>query len=89
MANAGKWTMKKFKFRPRHRCDGDGPTNAKRAAWAEAGVHGFLAATGEPDVINEDSIKDVLADLLHLCDREGVDGHKLLRTAKHDWEHER
>ena len=77
-----------FRFKPNKRSDAECPTNGTLAEWADAGIRGFLDATGEPNCY-EDSIRDLMADLLHLCDREGVDGHKLLRTVKQDWEYER
>ena len=80
---------KKFGFRADHSVDGDGPTNAKRAAWAEAGVRAFLKASGETEAVDEDSIRDLMADLLHLCDREGVDAQAAVDWALRRWEEER
>ena len=81
---------KKFKFRAAYACDGKGcPTNGKRARWAEAGVRGFLKATKEPEIVEEDAIGDLITDLLHLCDREGVDGAELVGRAVRNWEAER
>ena len=83
--------MPKFKFKPNKCVDGDGcPSNATRAAWAEAGLCAFLVATGEPnDGDNRDSIGDLIADLLHLCDRIDVDATAVLAAARHNWECER
>ena len=82
---------RKFGFRANRCVDGDGcPSNGTLADWAEAGLHGFLAATGEPeDGDNSDSIGDLIADLLHLCDRRGVDAKAVLESARHNWEYER
>jgi hypothetical protein len=41
--------------------------NDDRAEWARAAVEAFRAATGTDD---GDAISDLLADLMHLCDRE-------------------
>ena len=83
---------RKFGFRANRCVDGDGcPNNGTRAEWAEAGVHGFLDATGEPDteLALTDSIGDLIADLLHLCDRIDVDATAVLAAARHNWECER
>ena len=84
-------TKRKFRFRANRAVDGDGcPTNGTRADWAAAGLAGFLAATGEADAgDNRDSIGDLIADLLHLCDREGIDAEAVLESARHNWEYER
>ena len=87
----------KRRFRAARCADGKGesPCNGKRAKWAEAALHGFLAATGEADHIGtrgyagEDETADLLTDLLHLCDKKGLDAEKLLGRAKRNWEHER
>ena len=79
-----------FKFNPDLAIDGDGcPTNGTRADWAAAGVAGFLEATGEPGGADVDSIRDLMANLLHLCDREGVDARYVIDRAVKDWEYER
>ena len=79
-----------FVFDPDLSVDGDGcPSNGTRADWAAAGVAGFLEATGEPGGADVDSIRDLVADLLHLCDREGVDARYVIDRSVKDWEHER
>jgi hypothetical protein len=40
--------------------------NEERAGWAEEALQAFQAVTGTDD---EDAIADLIADLLHLCDR--------------------
>ena len=80
---------KKFRFRADHSVDGDGPTNGECAAWAEAGVRAFLKASGETEAVDEDSIRDLMADLLHLCAREGVDAQAAVDWALRRWEEER
>ena len=79
-----------FVFDPDLSVDGDGcPSNGTRADWAAAGVAGFLEATGEPGGADDDSIRDLVADLLHLCDREGVDARYVIDQSVKDWEYER
>ena len=78
----------RFRFKPNKRSDAECPTNGTLAEWADAGIRGFLDATGEPNCY-EDSIRDLMADLLHLCDREGIDTEAVLASAKFNWECER
>lgn len=86
----GKNGKDKFVFDP-DKTDEDDPglTNGQRAGWAEDGLMGFLKSTGEPKVTDEDSIRDLLADLFHLCDREDICVNTLLQTALADWKAER
>lgn len=79
----------KFKFDPAKRDDPDGPTNGHRAEQAEMGVEAANRHRGEPVQIDEDGIRDLLADLGHLCDREGLDFVKIVATATKDWRAER
>ena len=68
----------------------DGLTNGARAEQAECGVLAASEARGEGgQELCEDAIRDLLADLGHLCDREGLDFVKLVETAKKDWRIER
>ncbi len=83
----------KRKWSPTKRKGSDGiPTdrsNATRAETAEAAVSASLTHRGDPDVLDSDSISDLLSDLGHLCDREGHDFLELIETGKHNWEMER
>ena len=79
----------KFKFKENKRTDPDGPTNGKRAEQAEFGVEAASRARGDAVSIDEDGIRDLLADLGHLCDREGYDYKSLLDLAWDDWRAER
>jgi hypothetical protein len=44
--------------------------NERRAAWAGLAIAAFMAATGT-DL--EDALPDLLADLMHWCDRKDYD----------------
>ena len=85
------------RFRAARCADGPGesPCNGTRAEWAETALHAFLAATGEADhtgdegYSGEDEITDLLTDLLHFCDKKGIDAEEILGRAKRNWEHER
>jgi len=82
---------KGFQFKP-DKCDEDqpeGPSNGQRAANAEFGVEAACRSRGERADIGEDGIRDLMADLCHLCDREGLNPVKLFNTAKRDWLAER
>lgn len=80
---------KKFVFDPEKDECGDGNNNAKRANNAEAGLSASLKARGDPPRIDEDAVCDLLADLFHYCDREGLPVHALVRCAKNSWKAER
>jgi len=57
------------------------PTNAERAAWAERAVRYFARASGQGREPLETSVVDLLADLMHLAEREGLDLHRLAERA--------
>ena len=44
--------------------------NDKRAQWAQEAVTAFQRVTRADD---EDAVKDLLANLMHLCDRTGME----------------
>lgn len=80
---------KKFTFSA-NKCEFTGGlTNGHRAEQAEMGVEAANRHRGEPVRIDEDGIRDLLADLGHLCDREGLDFVKIVTTATKDWRAER
>ena len=70
-------------------------TNGDRAMAGEAGVERAFeyrepfTAFEEGSVTNEEGIVDLLADIGHLCDREGLDFNALVETAKLNWGMER
>lgn len=59
-------------------------TNAERAAIAES----CLLVKKYCDEKRE-NITDLISDLLHLCDREGLDAEEIVDNAKMHWEAER
>lgn len=69
------------------------PTNDDRAAWAYDGIAAFAKRTGQdnsgdlkhdlPSVIG-----DFLADLMHLCDRDGINFDECLANGRGHYEHE-
>lgn len=95
MATKKTEKTKKFRFKPNKRIgfDRDDPTNGARADSAKAALIAFHTAVGEAEDqcgSDEDGVKDLFADLLHYCDREGLDGLALFDTAKNCyWEQER
>lgn len=60
-------------------------TNNDRAKWAEAAVQAFADVTGLDTSKDADgfdtAISDLLADIRHLCDREGLDMGEMDRRA--------
>lgn len=61
------------------------PTNLERAEWAAAALRHFQSATGAD---YEDALPDLLCDLLHWSDRDDVNFHKALKTARMHYEAE-
>lgn len=50
------------------------PNNQTRANRAEAALEAWLAKSGEDGPITDPAtLADLLADLMHWCDREGID----------------
>lgn len=80
---------KLFKFDATKRDFADGSSNGQRAEVAAAAVEAASRARHEAVTIDEDGIRDLLADLGHLCDREGLDFPGIINTAKKDWRAER
>lgn len=82
---------RKFRFNPcKHSDDYDeSPTNEARTIHAEAALDAFLISTGESRNVDEDAVRDLMADLLHYCDKFGHEGAKILARAERDWLAER
>ena len=59
--------------------------NGERAEWAAAALRHFQCTTGTEW---QDAVSDLLADLMHLCDREGFDFSKKLDRARMHYEAE-
>lgn len=59
--------------------------NDRRSAWAAAALHAFVAETGADE---EDAPGDLLADLMHWCDRHGYDFALALDRARGQYEAE-
>lgn len=64
-----------------------GPDNADRARWADAAVDAFNTKTGTTEY--EEAIGDLIADLGHLAEREGLDFMALARRGIADWQIEK
>lgn len=59
--------------------------NIPRAEWAEAALSTFMGCTGTDQ---EDAISDLLADLMHLCDRTGPGFDTELERARGNYQAE-
>lgn len=53
--------------------------NSKRAIWAGAALATFQTLTNDDD---DNALKDLLADLMHYCDRNGEDFDVALDAAR-------
>ena len=65
------------------------PSNWRRAKVAAIAVKARSEHYGEAPTLDEDGICDLMADLMHLCDREKLSARKLLARAKRNWLAER
>jgi hypothetical protein len=59
--------------------------NDSRAGWAEAALSTFMRETGTDE---EDALGDLLADLMHWCDRNNYDFDAALYRAQGHYEAE-
>jgi len=59
--------------------------NEKRTAWAGLAIAAFRDATGTDP---EDALPDLLADLMHWCDRNGTDFDAALERGRYHYEAE-
>lgn len=65
--------------------------NRDRAEWARTGLSAFLAEVGSNGDDRESfgiDVGDFLADLMHLCDLEGVDFDAALENGRWHYEYE-
>ena len=84
------WKEADFIFEPDK--EGEDPTepkNGQRAEWAEKALRAFLKATNESFHIIEDEVCDLMTNLMHLCDREGVDAQLVADRSVRNWRAER
>lgn len=58
------------------------PTNEDRAARIDEVREAYWDARGEEEDDAEEFVADLLADIMHFCDREGVDFQARLRAAE-------
>jgi hypothetical protein len=59
--------------------------NDRRATWAHRSLATFRADTGADE---GDAVCDLLADLMHWCDRFGQDFNRVLERARYHYEAE-
>jgi len=78
-----------MKHNPNKAIDNGGPTNGMRAYHAAGAVREACKLRGEHPAVDEDGIKDLFCDLMHLCDREELDAREICRWAHARWEEER
>ena len=77
---AAKKLARKGRIRPE---DDGRDQNVRRAAWAREAVAAFQNETGQDDSDGLDTLlTDLLCDLLHLCDQEGLEFQSILLLAK-------
>lgn len=65
-------------------------TNGARAANAEAAIDAANSSRGDSIAgVSDESVTDLLTDLLHLCDREGISAELMVNRALMNWRAER
>jgi len=96
----GRLPSKNGSFRSRE-CEGGGymspssqmvqePTNEERASRIDTVMRAYcLTLEGRDFDGDEDDVKDLLADLMHFCERMEIDFEENLRVAQDNYEHER
>jgi hypothetical protein len=60
-------------------------TNEDRASWARIALDAFIARLNMGDEQTEDCVSDLLCDMMHLCDTDGVDWDECLRRALNNY----
>lgn len=76
-------------FDPNKDIDGCGTVNETRALTAAAGVEAACRFRNDEPIVDADSVQDLLADIGHLCDQEGLGFEALIDWAKRRWQEER
>ncbi len=76
-------TQTQFQFKPYKHKDEEflSPSNAERAECAEKALVTFAAAANDRSEDTESLVKDLVTDLGHYCDREGLDFEDIVRSA--------
>lgn len=64
------------------------PTNKDRAGWAKEAVDHFSKVVGAQDEDLETKMTDLLADMMHLADQNGLDFEKLTEHAENHFDEE-
>lgn len=78
----------KFRFDAERKVDGN--TNDRRANRAEAAICEYVHSLRDAsDIRDESTVSDMICDLRHFCDREGIDFEAALKSANMNWEAER
>jgi hypothetical protein len=71
-------------------CGNPNVTNGDRARWAESAVEAFKGCTHNSDGgVAEEHAVDLLADLMHLCNREQIEFDDALASARSHYQAER
>lgn len=66
------------------------PTNEVRASRIDTVMQAYCQVLEGRDFDgDEDDVKDLLADLMHFCERDLIDFDDNLRVARDNYEHER
>lgn len=74
---------KPFKFKPNKRSITDGAPRQRSNGDNAADADEMLSLVRDADSLAQDEVlRDALTNILHWCDREGVDFEKALRMAK-------
>ena len=61
------------------------PTNERRAQWADKALAVFQ---NETRCDQQDALPDLLCDLMHLADQQGIDFDKMLQRARYHYQAE-
>lgn len=81
---------KPFKFDKDKRVDGpDSCSNGERAERAYRTLLVYCQHMGDGTKPDDEGLRDLLSDLMHLCDEMGMDLDEALALARNNWEAER
>jgi hypothetical protein len=79
----------KFTFREGKHLPGECVVNGERAERGAAMVGAYSDLSGMPSTDDPCCVQDLISDLLHYADREGMDTSAMLDSARNRWEEER